>query len=471
TLYNQIIKAHINRLKDNCYFYIETPYIDRIYRDSYYHYYSSKLSCYLRDCIRISIFEDKINDEDFRENDSINDLKERYLGYFVLRPTPPCIIGRSLISPRALKENDFVICTTKVSTTANSIKFEVEGFPHSSQDTETLSCAETTIWAIMEYFSARYTEYKPVLPSKIVKTLNQVTYERQIPTKGLDINQISFALKEFGFGTRICSRKEYGDEFEALLSCYIESGIPVIVAMKNNNIAHALLCIGHQAIDNNYIDKIPEKQFKEKELKNKCNEDNIKIFDSDIINKNFIFVDDNHPVYQKASLKQPATHHPDKDWHDCKITYFIVPLYPKIYMEAYQAKKFITRFLLIGPQPLKKNSEVLTRFFLTSNRTFKDSIARNKTMDKDLKEVILEKQMAKFIWVAELSNKELYKDKKANGMVIIDATEANQYHNKPLILAAYQDKLIYFDTFTNKLRSSIIEFQNFCIFEQNLKNF
>lgn len=79
--------------------------------------------------------------------------------------------------------------------------------------------------------------------------------------------------------------------------------------------------------------------------------------------------------------------------------------------------------------------------------------------------------MPKFIWVAEVSSKDLIKEKKANGIIIVDATEANIYFNKPLILAAYQDKLIIFDEITYTLESNVFPLQEFRIFEHNLNNF
>lgn len=246
-LYDISVKNHFEKLKDSTYLLVESSYVDKVYRDSYYHYYSSKLTRYKRDCIRVSIFESEILETDFRQIDKHNALQDKYRGFIVIRPTDPFIIGRSIISPKALKSNDFLCITTKFNTTANGIKFTVEGFPHSSQDTETMSCAETTLWALMEYFSNKYSDYKPVLPSKIIDTLNKVSSERQIPSKGLNIAQMSFALKEFGFGTRIYSRVEYINEFDSLLSCYIESGIPIIIAMDNRpsgSIGHALLAVG-----------------------------------------------------------------------------------------------------------------------------------------------------------------------------------------------------------------------------------
>jgi hypothetical protein len=471
---NGIIK-HTNQLNDNCYLLAETNYIDKVYRDSYYSYYSTKLTQYKRNSIRVSIFDGKIEQDDFRNEDSVKSLQKQYLGFIILRPTEPYIIGRSIISPKALKVNHFLSITAKFQTSANSIKFEIEGFPHSSQDTETISCAETTIWSIMEYFSARYPEYRPVLPSQIIKTLNQVSAERQIPSRGLNIQQISFALREFGFGTRIYSRDEYRNDFERLLSSYIESGIPLIIAIENRysggNIGHALLCVGHEKVTEMQIDGLNPLDISEDTLNRLYKKKDIIIYDYDEVRKKFVFIDDNHPAYQKATLEGPALHYNSSDWHSCKITYFIAPLYPKIYLEAFEAKNFVLNFLVFNSVPLIEKSEIVLRFFLTSTRSFKDKVAINKEMQGDLKTLILTTVMPKFVWVAELSSKDLIKRKLANGLIIIDATEANTLSFKPLILAAYQDNIAYFDANNSNLENNVFPLRNFCIFENNLKNF
>lgn len=470
-LFDKIVKPHIDKLKADCYILAEVPYIDKVYRDSYYHYYSSKLSCYKRDTIRLSFFSNEIKDEDFRNVNDIDRIKEHYLGFIIIRPTEPHLIGRSVLSPKGLLSNGFKICKTKFQTTANSVKFEIDGFPHSSQDTETISCAETTLWALMEYFGSKYPEYKPVLPSEIIKVLKQVSSERQIPSKGLNIQQMSFALKEFGFGTKIYSRQQYSNSFENLLSCYIESGIPVIVAMENRpvgNIGHALLCIGHENLKDKDIDNVSEINNLDANLSGIKTTKNVNFSDYDDITRSFVFIDDNRPAYQIANLNQPAIHYPSLQWHSCKFTYFIVPLYPKIYLEAYEAKSFFTRFLLQGAKPIKDNSDIIIRCFLASGRSFKDSIARNATMQGDLKELILETSMPKFVWVAELTDKTLLKSKEAKGLIIIDATEANLIFNKPLIFAAYDDSVICFDQNLGKLENYTLSLHNFCIFDNNL---
>ncbi|MCC5916501.1 MAG: hypothetical protein JJU02_04150 [Cryomorphaceae bacterium] len=323
-----------------------------------------------------------------------------------------------------------------------------------------MSCAETTLWAIMEYFSNKYSDYQPVLPSKIINTLNRVSSERQIPSKGLNITQMAYALREFGFGVKIYSKVQYVGQFERLLSCYIESGIPIVIAIQGGSIGHALLGIGRESIQNDEVDNIlpivsdPARA--------------IELYDYDSIKKKLVFIDDNQPVYQKASIDNPAIHYDDTSWHNCEITYFIAPLYPKIYLEAFEAKNYVINFITNGPVPVINNSNILLRFYLASSRSFKDDIAKNETVNDDLKGILLETSMPKFIWVAEVSSKGLIKEKKANGMIILDATEANIYFNKPLILAAYQGNLILFDETGSNLENNALPLPDFRIFEHNL---
>lgn len=171
SIYDDVLVDYFDKFQPTIHFVVESPYVDRVYRDSYYSYFSTKLGDYNKNCIKVSLFENAIQDEDFRENDKIEKLQQHYLGFIVLRPTIPYVIGRSVINPNALKGEKFLSVTSSYPATVNGVRLTAHGFPHSSQDTETISCAETSIWAIMEYFSSRYPEYKPALPSYLYKKL------------------------------------------------------------------------------------------------------------------------------------------------------------------------------------------------------------------------------------------------------------------------------------------------------------
>ena len=234
----------------------------------------------------------------------------------------------------------------------------------------------------MEYFGNKYADYKPILPTKLIAVLSKVSTERQIPSKGLNIQQMSFALKEFGFGTRIYSKQQYELEFNSLIGSYVEGGIPIVLALENfgldldnekvKSIGHAIICLGQEDITSPMIDALPAKNIENANLKSAFAANNITIYDYQEIERQFVFVDDNQPPYQKAFLSSPAIHYPDPDWHSCKVTSFIVPLYPKIYLEAFEAKNYALNFLAHAGNPLPKDSEVVIRAYITSNRSYKN---------------------------------------------------------------------------------------------------
>jgi len=478
---------HFSKLKESCFLVAEFPYVDKVYRDSFYSYYSTKQTMYLRDTIRISIFIHEIDNYDLGNIEKLSAIKKAYAGFLILRPTPPNIIGRSLISPSALKNNNFHICSTFIPSTVFGLKLNISGFPHSSQDAETMTCAETTLWALMEYFGNKYPDYKPILPSKIIQVLNQKSFERQIPSNGLNIEQLSFALKEFGFGTRIYSKTEFEElEFKRIFSIYIESGIPLIVSLEDESasVGHACICIGHEKIINTSIeelipykakaDKAPKKDKvgkkdkvkEEDELDKLIRLKGITLFDWNDLKKEYIFIDDNHSCYQKASFDSPTIHYPDVSWHNYKINHFVAPLYPKIYLEAYEAKNYILHFILLVPNIIQNYSNLLIRFFLASSRSYKDAIILNNEMSIEAKDLILETPLPKFLWVAEISNKELIKKDLADGLILLDATEANISYNKPLIMCLKHNK---YRTSSN-LEGIDINLQPYKIYRGNLKN-
>jgi hypothetical protein len=239
----------------------------------------------------------------------------------------------------------------------------------------------------------------------------------------------------------------------------------LIVAIENyskgGNIGHALICIGRDKIADSMIDSLPICKDIDSDLIVSL-PDKVKLFDFSEIECRFVFIDDNCPAYQKAFLDEPAVHYPNPSWHNCQITYFIAPLYPKIYLEAFEARKYF--FIRNFCSDILPDSEILTRFFLTSSRTYKNKVAGMISMSEDLKSLILETSMPKFIWIGELTTKALLKEQAVNGIVILDATEANILHNKPLIMAAFVGKIVTFAGSKRILSKIDLDFNHFDIF-------
>lgn len=466
------IGPYIKSLKDNLYAIVEYPYVDKMYRDTYYNYYSSKLEQYHRDTIRISFFNKEIVWDDFRNYDKkkLIETEHQYLGFLTIRPTFPKIIGRTALSTKAKKEDNILCCLAKINSTVNFVKYKVNCFPHSSQDNQAITCAETTIWALLEYFGNKYPEYKPVLPSTIHKILHKFSYKRLMPSEGLTAEQVTYAVRELGFGAMIYSQSRYPDTFDSIISAYIESGIPIVAVLSNsdNDLGHAVNIVGRE-IDN--VEKILNAQTK---IISEEGADKIEIIDYNDIERKYVFIDDNHPPYQIANLANPCLEYYDeKKWHGCTITNIIVPLYPKIYLEANRARHNFFQYLKNPRIGIKSGEVRIIKVFLASSRSYKEYLALNEELDKDLKELFLGATMPKFIWIAEISTKGNFVKKMCDGIIMQDATEPIKYTDSTTLgsltlISGYLDGK-YFTQMHGKFKEVAIFAGEFNSYKNNLK--
>lgn len=451
----------IKNLKDDVVYFLEFPYVDKMYRDTYYHYYASKNNEYDRNSIRVSMFLNNFKVDDIFNAEII---KENYLGFFTIRPTFPNVLGRNIISPLAFKDvNDISVCNSEYSVSFNSLKLKVSSFPHSSQDSEAITCAETTIWSIVEYFSNKYNEYRPLLPNQIHEILKELTVERQIPSKGLSAQQISFALKKVGFGVKVYNKKTYAVEFESILKTYIDSGIPVVAIVNNSKgICHAFNIIGKRKCNEAELAKITTKDLRE--------DGSLMLRDVSDAEVDYVFIDDNCSPYRISNINNPCAHYGNAEWNDCKITDIIVPLYPKIYMDAGQAKKLSVNFIKLCKFAFV-NRDIYIKTFLCSSRTYKDYLFNLTDIKPEIKKILLSLNMPKFIWVTEIYDASKVSDKKVEGIIILDATEPNKVH---IIGSIIEDKLIIKSLKTDKfedLNQIGLNIGEFSAFNDNLASF
>ncbi|HMG69421.1 MAG TPA: hypothetical protein VK588_17105 [Chitinophagaceae bacterium] len=250
------------------------------------------------------------------------------------------------------------------------------------------------------------------------------------------MDQISIALKEFGFGTQIYAREDaYGLEIENIISIYVESGIPIIAAIENDLVGHAILLVGHENDDLVDLKKAPRRDI---------DYDGIlrKYVDYGDLQKRFIVNDDNLTPYTSTTLGDPAEHYLNKDdgFLGCTITSIVVPLHKKIYLEALEAKQLTLEILSDRDFGYEFKQEFVMRFFLTSSRSFKFHIACMEGFSKDLKDKIIGCKMPKFIWCGEFYSEGNFKKNVANALIIIDATEADDVWIDSLLFAGYPDR-------------------------------
>ncbi|WP_440135732.1 hypothetical protein, partial [Chitinophaga sancti] len=444
-LYNDHLKAHIDRLKKSIWFLIEWPYVDKVYMSSYNAYFSSKQSRYWKESIKLSLFEGQILYEDFRSSESVQKITGQFRGFMVLRPIAQGMVGGCVMTKDALKKADFLALEAPFVTTVNSVELVVKGFPYSSQDSEINTCAETVLWGMMEYLGKKYEEYRPVLPGTIIDTLKDYVPERQLPSMGLTSNQMLYALKKFGVESRIYCRGQLKiGQFENLLSTYVESGLPVILIVQNSEMLHAVLAIGHEKVTDEMIDALPVTNEHDLEIAALVLQRNIQLFDYDDIPRRMVLMDDNLPPYQLSVPESADCNCLIEGWRSYNITEYIVPFHTGIYLEAKLAKSKLKDLLFKSKFLIPNNSRILIRIFLMPSRTFKDRLAKDQSIPKLAKEFMLNTIMPGFIWVGELSNKELIKQGQALGLFVLDATEpANNVYSKSLIAALYQHRYYY----------------------------
>lgn len=417
----------LNSFRNDIYVVEEVDYVDKVYRDSYYDYYSTKLRAYNRNCLRLSFF-DSLVDQNF-SLDNIDNIKDNYLGFLVLRPQQKCI-GRNVINPKALIKNDGIsikICNVDILSSCYGIKLTAKGFPHASQDSETMTCAQTTIWMLMEYFGNKYNQYKTTVSSEIEKILTPFVYERQLPSRGLTYNQVSVALRELGFGTKIYN---YQNNSYEIFACYIESGIPLAVALVDDDSksGHAVVCVGRNDVN---------KEEVKKHLQHIQSGVDLYCWNEAVAQSLFVFNDDNFSCYTTDNLSEPCKRYKTKKASylaKMKIKQFIAPLYNKVYMEANMAIKLSKE---IVAKKIPDCNECVIRTLLTSSRTFREHLTQIKSFTDDQRKALLQIPMPKFIWLTEVSTLDQFYKDKVNSILLLDATGSprSDLQNIVLLLA------------------------------------
>lgn len=380
---------------------VETDYVDKVYRDTFYAYFSTKLKEYGRNCLRVSFFEPVFNTKDDFFALTKEQTQKAYRGFLIVRPLIKCI-GRNAID--IIAKTGVVrlarIRKAEIPATCLGIKLKAYAFPHASQDEEYMTCAETTVWSMMEYHGHKYAIHQPVLPTDILSSIKPTSFKRQVPSTGLRLEQISMALQRQGFGCMIYENNN--ERFPELFTCYIESGLPLAVVVEGAWGRHAIVCIGRPPIDRKMMVKTNKAINKEYVFWNK----NVELF---------IFNDDNKPCYQVCDFNAPTRY-----FGDSRISHFIVPLHKKIYLPAEQA---IDKSNYFVENDFKAPTGSFVRTFLTSSRTYREYIRYNSGLSNHIKEVYLTINLPKFIWVTEVTyNQKDYYDKKVNGLILLDAT-------------------------------------------------
>jgi hypothetical protein len=424
---------------------VEDEYVDRQYRDSYYNYFSQKYGEYRRNCIRLAFFEGTIEQDDFEDYEF--DIQKKFIGIVVLRPLQTGNIGHTLLNPKKLEvDGYFRTCVFTVMVYGRKLK--INAFPYSSQDSETMSCAETVLFNLIQYYGEKYSEYRVLMPSEILNYIERESYERVLPSRGLYEENMAKVLSEAHFYPRLY---HYNSDFENILYYYIESGIPFVLCIPH----HAVICVGHGKAN------IPSDISSKVEKMSRGGTDFCYLNTSRLINE-YIVMDDNKKPYNLTNLNGLTEEYFDNDKDVClsdikqKHLSLIIPLYRRIFIDAARAEQiFKTNFLedKLFVNSLREtyckptwgdeeNNPFVIRMYLTASRSYKDFKTAHTT-NAGLRKYYIGKAFPKFIWVLEISTINSYRDGKAEAEILLDATSSPYSPTNGILSIGYKNHCIF----------------------------
>ncbi|MBR1672654.1 MAG: hypothetical protein IJ702_06985 [Fretibacterium sp.] len=468
----------------------ETGYVDKVYRDLYYTYFASKHLPYSKDCWRLSFFCGELGVEDFYTYSEANEkcLQESFAGICVLRPLAIGMVGRTLLDPDKLKIQSASIRTTKFSFIILGHELVVRAFPFSSQDAEVMTCSQTTVFNILEYFSVRYPEYRAVLPSQMMSEVEHRSTERVLPSTGLHYLTMSALLKTFGFSPRVYTREAFTskdetdkakipEKFKRIFHYYVESGIPLAVGVDIAELScgHAINCIGHgqPKEDISGVKTCPIGQYQ--------------YINAADLYDDYVVMDDNCYPYKIEGFDEIAPQYKTRS----EVFMFAVPLYKRIFLEATDAAAILERifqmeefsFAKVVPEVIKKTGEpvdvknpLVLKIFLTSSRKYRKFRA-SKESDIHASAFYATLRLPKFIWVAEISTYCAYRRNEVFGEIVIDATSRRREQIlDSLILIRYLNFVGFrasaeTNVDLNKMQKADVMKYPYCMYQNNLDEF
>ena len=214
----------------------------------------------------------------------------------------------------------------------------------------------------------------------------------------------------------------------------------------DEDIGHAVLCVGHEIVTERMIDTAVANKIDHISSPNGL----IDILDFDDIDKKFVFIDDNFPPYQCDYLATPTDRYSDSSWKACRVESIIAPLYDKIYMESYLAKEYIRTLIKTPYFAYLCGHQITMRTYLCSTRSYRNYV-RQSNMSTDMKRIISDLFIPKFLWVTELSDADGLKNEQVEDLILLDATAMQTTYYEPLLVAFANQKWDFMNSITNVL--------------------
>ena len=441
---------------------IEDSYLDNEFSSCYGRFYFHLFKNISKTCKRLHFFTEPIYQSDLPDLEG----KESYLGYVVLRPISAMPIGRTVLSPIVeSKHKEFVLTQGDNKVNLSGSTLSVSGMPFIQQDGRVAACASAALWMATNYLSPKYNlANKSSIEITELATGYDFTQSRSIPGRGLTIPQMLNSLSTMGYSPQLYDHPWPREAKQTIYSC-VESKIPALLALSFKEGHHALVAIGH-TFSSPKMPTLRTVMVKMKKEYKFTYYDNIEWIPE------FIVHDDQGGLYGKLrilpledfvvkesktgkatgmidvdKLPLPLGVEPSISEVHCpievKFSYrdstfserrlgnlfaIIVPMPPGVSLLAEDARRkarelmIITSILYGNPQ----SSEIILRTYLDSSNDYKELLKYRDEMPTWLKQFYRGKPMSKYIWITEISSRDLFdkanvEDRKMIGEIIMDS--------------------------------------------------
>lgn len=393
---------------------VETPYVDKDYRSTYYHYYAKKGAAYSAHCARLHFFgagwsvqENPLRfvGPDGDVGDATIDDQGGYLGFMVLRPTRIFTMGRSVISPRAVQGvgGSLIDHRHKAHVIGNTVT--VKGFPFMQQHSDIAVCAHAACWAILRHYSERYSLYSEVLLHDVSKLGREFDPGGLLPSMGitsLDAERIFAAAGTFPLLVTRGPSPGEKDFFYTQLIAYLDSGFPLFGVQSGRH--HAVAIVGYRS---------GQQPVKGLAIARATLWDYV----TDVL-----VIDDNYFPYMPV----PRMTTPDRPYLADAIDAFIVPLPEKMFLPA-SAVIELGQSLVDAPverfEELEQTAELVIRPFLTTAAAWRRHLRKMvSNLPHEFSQAALELTLPQFVWIVEYASSQQWRDGEVQARMLLDAT-------------------------------------------------
>lgn len=429
---------------------VEKEYIDRDFLDDFAGYYVRCFTDYGRICSRFHFFRDSFGEPEIERlfelplpTDSIELIKDSYLGFIVIKPLPETVIGRTCLKPYPCDERRYFPITRNYEANFLGLKLEVRTLAFQEQDKTVSACATSALWSVLQGTGVLF-HHKMVSPIEITTaSVSRYPIEsRAIPNNGLTAEQMADAVRSVGLEPFVIDAT---DELvlKSTLYGYLTGGIPILMGISlvddcNGELLglHAIAVTGYSlgsaymAADSSEIQLLATRMDKLY-----AHDDQVGPF------CRMVFENNNEPQISCLSTSFPCLHGRNDSVRG-EPQFIMIPLYNKIripYETVHEAIRDFDRYLReIGQDYFER---LQWEIFLTTINKFKSSIF-NDSDDRCGRPInrkqILAQRLPRFLWRARA-----YSSKGPAFDLLFDATDIEQ-GNIFLKTVEYDEQLMRF---------------------------